>query len=254
MVVFDRVQDNTDGIGAAGRMTYSSIVNLSMNQVLARSINTSLVAIMPILSVLVIGAQFLGATTLQYFGLALLIGLTTGAYSSIFIASPLVAKLKEMEGRYKTIRIRLEARGEADTMINPYLGVQLSSDRRNSGQQLNSDIIRPSKISKSNISSPKIRLSNTTARSNTGSKAGIEADQSKVVVTKKDDMINDTSSNDSIDDEYSEDQFQTSDDTLRFEDEIANVKSQSSNKGQLVRSKTNIKKTSSKPKSAKKRR
>ena len=61
-----------------------------MNQVLARSINTSLVAILPVLSVLVIGAELLGASTLQYFGLALVIGLTSGAYSSIFIASPIL--------------------------------------------------------------------------------------------------------------------------------------------------------------------
>ena len=59
-------------------MTYEDIVNLSMNQTLARSINTSLVAILPVLAVLVIGAQLLGATTLQYFGLALVIGLTSG--------------------------------------------------------------------------------------------------------------------------------------------------------------------------------
>ena len=71
-------------------MTYEDVVNLSMNQVLARSINTSLVAILPVLSVLVIGAEILGASTLQYFGLALVIGLTSGAYSSIFIASPIL--------------------------------------------------------------------------------------------------------------------------------------------------------------------
>ena len=88
VVVFDRVGENTKGFGASGRMTYEDVVNLSMNQTLARSINTSLVAILPVLSVLVIGAQLLGATTLQYFGLALVIGLTSGAYSSIFIASP----------------------------------------------------------------------------------------------------------------------------------------------------------------------
>ena len=91
VVVFDRVGENTKGLGASGRMTYEDIVNLSMNQTLARSINTSLVAILPVLSVLVIGAQILGATTLQYFGLALVIGLTSGAYSSIFIASPVLA-------------------------------------------------------------------------------------------------------------------------------------------------------------------
>ena len=73
-------------------MTYCDTVNLSMNQVLMRSINTSLVAILPILSVLVIGDVFLGATTLKEFGLALLVGLLTGAYSSIFIAAPIPAK------------------------------------------------------------------------------------------------------------------------------------------------------------------
>ena len=71
-----------------------------MNQTLARSINTSLVAIVPVLSVLVVGSFILGATSLQDFGLALVIGLTSGAYSSIFIASPLLAMMKEREPRY----------------------------------------------------------------------------------------------------------------------------------------------------------
>ncbi len=91
MVVFDRIRDNAKGLGASGRITYSEMVNLSMNQTLARSINTSLVAIIPVLSVLVVGSFILGATSLQDFGLALVIGLTSGAYSSIFIASPLLA-------------------------------------------------------------------------------------------------------------------------------------------------------------------
>ena len=91
-------------------MTYTDTVNLSMNQVLMRSLNTSLVAILPIFSVLVVGAFILGATTLQDFGLALFIGLLTGAYSSIFIASPLLAVLKEREPRYASIRHRAEAR------------------------------------------------------------------------------------------------------------------------------------------------
>ena len=107
IVVFDKVQENTRGLAATNRLTYSDVVNLSMNQVLARSINTSLVAIMPILSILVIGAWVLGATALQDFGLALFVGLTTGAYSSIFIASPLLALLKEREPRYAEIRRRL---------------------------------------------------------------------------------------------------------------------------------------------------
>jgi preprotein translocase subunit SecF len=116
VVVFDRVRDNVRGLGATGRMTYEDVVNLSMNQTLARSINTSLVAILPVLSVLVIGAQVLGATTLQYFGFALVIGLLSGAYSSIFIASPLLAQMKEREPRYASIRQRLATRAERELL------------------------------------------------------------------------------------------------------------------------------------------
>ncbi|MHB1928165.1 MAG: protein translocase subunit SecF [Acidimicrobiales bacterium] len=107
IVVFDKVQENTRGVASTNRLTYSETVNLSMNQVLARSLNTSFVAIIPILSILVIGAGILGAPALSDFGLALFIGLTTGAYSSIFIASPLLAVLKEREPRYAEIRRRV---------------------------------------------------------------------------------------------------------------------------------------------------
>ena len=120
VVVFDRVADNTKNFGAStGKMTYEDVVNLSMNQTLARSINTSLVAILPVLSVLVIGAQILGASTLQYFGLALVIGLFSGAYSSIFIASPLLAQMKEREPRYRTIRQKLANRADGAGLITP---------------------------------------------------------------------------------------------------------------------------------------
>jgi preprotein translocase subunit SecF len=113
IVVFDKVEENTKGLAASGRFTYSDTVNLSMNQVLMRSLNTSIVAIMPIVSILVIGAGVLGATTLNDFGLALLIGLLTGAYSSIYIAAPILAMLKEREPRYAGIRQRLTAKGGA---------------------------------------------------------------------------------------------------------------------------------------------
>ncbi len=119
VVVFDRIGENAKGLGASGRVTYSETVDLSMNQTLARSINTSLVAIVPVLSVLVVGALLLGATTLENFGLALVIGLTSGAYSSIFIASPLLAIMKEREPRYRTIRQRLETRGDRMGILTP---------------------------------------------------------------------------------------------------------------------------------------
>jgi preprotein translocase subunit SecF len=133
IVVFDRVRDNTKGIGATGKLTLTDVVNLSMNQTLARSINTSLVAILPILAVLLLGADILGATTLQYFGLALLVGLTSGAYSSIFIASPLVAVLKEHEPRYRQIRQRLESRGTALQLLSPAAVAAGALDDRDAG-------------------------------------------------------------------------------------------------------------------------
>ena len=113
VVVFDRVRDNTKGIGSSGRLTYPQLINLSMNQTLARSINTSMVAILPVLAVLLIGAQLLGATTLQSYGLALFVGLLSGAYSSIFIASPVLCMMKEREDRWVQIANRLAKRGES---------------------------------------------------------------------------------------------------------------------------------------------
>ncbi len=110
VVVFDRVRDNTNGVLKGGDLTYSEMVNLSMNQTLARSINTSLVAILPVLAVLVVGADILGATTLQSYGLALFVGLMSGAYSSIFIASPLLAIMKEREPRYRDLAARVLSR------------------------------------------------------------------------------------------------------------------------------------------------
>ena len=118
VVVFDRVRDNTKGIGSSGRLTYPQLINLSMNQTLARSINTSMVAILPVLAVLLIGAQLLGATTLQSYGLALFVGLLSGAYSSIFIASPVLCMMKEREDRWVQIAGRLAKRGDAGSFYS----------------------------------------------------------------------------------------------------------------------------------------
>jgi preprotein translocase subunit SecF len=148
VVVFDRIRENAKGLGASGRITYSDMVNLSMNQTLARSINTSLVAIMPVLSVLVVGSFVLGATSLQDFGLALVIGLTSGAYSSIFIASPLLAWMKEREPRYVTIRQRLETRGERAAVLTPAAAAAMAATAgggRSAGRARaqSSGVIRP---------------------------------------------------------------------------------------------------------------
>jgi len=127
VVVFDRVRDNTGSVLKSGDMTYGDMVNLSMNQTLARSINTSLVAILPVLSILIVGAYILGATTLQNYGLALTVGLFSGAYSSIFIASPLLVVLKERESRFKELKVRLESRGQRD-VLTPASAALLSGE------------------------------------------------------------------------------------------------------------------------------
>jgi preprotein translocase subunit SecF len=111
IVVFDKVHENTKRYGG-GRTTYSEIVNLSMNQTLMRSLNTSLAAVLPVLSLLVVGSWILGAVALQDFAVALLVGLITGSYSSIFIATPLLAILKAREPKWRAVQQRA-ARSEA---------------------------------------------------------------------------------------------------------------------------------------------
>ncbi len=88
VVVFDRIEENLAYLGRPGARTFAQVVNTSQNEVLWRSINTSITSLLPVGALLVIGAQLLGATTLQDLGLALFIGMFFGAYSSLFVASP----------------------------------------------------------------------------------------------------------------------------------------------------------------------
>jgi preprotein translocase subunit SecF len=98
--VFDKINENVAAISRSSRGSFTDVVNRAMNQVLMRSLNTSFTALLPIASVLIVGVVILNATTLQDFGLAMLIGLATGAYSSIFIAAPILAMLKNREPRW----------------------------------------------------------------------------------------------------------------------------------------------------------
>ena len=111
IVVFDKVDENTRLVSSTGGLSYGGMVNVSLNQALMRSLNTTVTALLPVLSLLVVGSWVLGAAVLEEFALALLIGLFSGAYSSIFIASPLLAWLKEREPRYRDIKRRIDARG-----------------------------------------------------------------------------------------------------------------------------------------------
>ena len=112
VVVFDKVLENIQERGE--RHTISAIVNMSMNQVFMRSINTSLSTLLPIGSLLFVGSFLLGATTLREFALALFIGVGVGTYSSIFVAAPILARWKEREDRWERIRRRLERKGVED--------------------------------------------------------------------------------------------------------------------------------------------
>ncbi|MBS1846994.1 MAG: protein translocase subunit SecF, partial [Actinobacteria bacterium] len=104
IVVYDKVKANEGHLTLQGDRTYTDMMNLSLNQTFMRSLNTTLSTILPVASILFIGAGVFGAVTLREFGLALFVGLIFGAYSSVFIASPIVAFLKEREPRNVQIR------------------------------------------------------------------------------------------------------------------------------------------------------
>jgi preprotein translocase subunit SecF len=108
VVVFDKVRENTGTLTAMSRTTYSQATNLAVNQTMMRSLNTSLASLLPILGLLLVGSYLLGAETLKDLALALFVGVAAGAYSSIFIAPPIVAMWKEKEPRYAQLRARVE--------------------------------------------------------------------------------------------------------------------------------------------------
>lgn len=107
IVVFDKLQANTEKPAVAQKMTYIDLASLSLNQVLMRSLNTSITSLLPVLAMLIVGSFVLGAVTLEEFAVALAVGLVLGAYSSIFVATPLVALYKEREPYYRNLRERL---------------------------------------------------------------------------------------------------------------------------------------------------
>ncbi len=111
VVVFDKVRENTKGITSTAKQSYSQAANLAVNQTLVRSFNTSIIALLPVASILFVGAGLLGAGTLKDLSLALFIGLATGSYSSIFIATPLLATLREREPAMIALAKRVNMRG-----------------------------------------------------------------------------------------------------------------------------------------------
>ncbi len=104
IVVFDRVNENVGLLGRTSRKTYGEMVNESINETLVRSINTTLATLMPITAILIFGGS-----TLKDFAFALFIGVFLGAYSSVFLASPLLAVWKEREPRFEAVKVKAGA-------------------------------------------------------------------------------------------------------------------------------------------------
>lgn len=110
VVVFDKVAENSRDITAGSRMTFSEAANLAVNQTLMRSINTSLIALLPVAGLLFIGAGVLGVGTIKDLALVLLVGLASGAYSSLFLATPIVCDLTERQSAYRALTKRVQAK------------------------------------------------------------------------------------------------------------------------------------------------
>jgi preprotein translocase subunit SecF len=113
VVVFDKVHENTRGITASSRMTYGEATNLAINQTLMRSINTTVISLLPVAGLLFIGAGLLGAGTLKDLGLVLFVGMLSGTYSSIFLAAPILVDLKMRDSKYRAHAARVLARRAA---------------------------------------------------------------------------------------------------------------------------------------------
>lgn len=111
VVVFDKLRESSRLVGVTTRHTYTDMANHATNEVFMRSVNTSITSLLPVVSMLVVGSWLLGATTLEEFAVALIVGLLVGAYSSIFVAVPVVVWLKEREPANVEIRERLAERG-----------------------------------------------------------------------------------------------------------------------------------------------
>jgi preprotein translocase subunit SecF len=114
VVVFDKVDENTRGLLSSTRQTYGEAANLAVNQTLMRSINTSLIGLLPVAGLLFVGAGILGVGTLQDLALVLFVGMITGAYSSLFLATPWLVDFKLFDPRYRNQAQRVLVKRAAD--------------------------------------------------------------------------------------------------------------------------------------------
>ena len=127
VVVFDKVAEFQRSMTATGRSTYSEMVNRALNAVLMRSVSTSLVAVLPVVSLLIVGSGIMGATALEDFALALAAGLFIGSYSSLFVAAPLLAWWKEREPQYRALAERRRRAGAGLAVAAASVGVGVAA-------------------------------------------------------------------------------------------------------------------------------
>jgi preprotein translocase subunit SecF len=137
VIVYEKVIENEHDL--KNKATISAIVNLSMNQVLMRSINTSMTSLIPVGCLLFVGVLSIGGETLKEFALALFIGMAIGTYSSIFVAGPILARWKESEPEWERQRRRAE-RGSADVVVTQEDVAEVAS-----GTDVPAQVARPPK-------------------------------------------------------------------------------------------------------------
>jgi preprotein translocase subunit SecF len=169
VVVFDKVRENTRNITASTRRTYAEAANLALNQTLVRSINTSIAALLPVGAILYVGAFQLGSGPLKDLALALFVGMAAGAYSSIFIATPLLAQLKMREPSMQAQAKRVMARrGASGRMVVAETG--LDADRESAdppdgdGEDTGDESSRPSTPVRAATATKTTKPAKTTAR------------------------------------------------------------------------------------------
>jgi preprotein translocase subunit SecF len=121
VVVFDKVAENSKDLLATARMTYAEAANLAVNQTLMRSINTSLISLLPVAGLLFVGAGILGVGTIKDLALILFVGLAIGAYSSLFLATPVVVDMKNREQQYRSLAKRVLAKRSSARLGEPVL-------------------------------------------------------------------------------------------------------------------------------------
>jgi preprotein translocase subunit SecF len=155
VVVFDKVKENERLLISTGRASYGEMVNISLNQVLMRSLSTTIVALLPVLSLLFVGSGIFGATALEEFALALAAGLFIGAYSSIFVAAPLLAWWKGREPKYRAISDRQQRRTLAAASLATGVPVVAADDDEPREKAVYEGVAGPPAVGRSAPSRPR---------------------------------------------------------------------------------------------------